>query len=562
MKGIAIQDADTKSADNAANIAESERNTSQSIGKNSGYSHVIVDKDGNIISYTLDSFGTELAGSKGTLAKNYNLVWKQGGDSHQLDKVYTAANTASTIDAKSGALQAATDTASKITVNNSSFKINPLALTVTVTGKRYYGDTMAQGYTTGGTLENGKYNITVTPATDFANGETADRVLNQENVEKMLKSLKMILMLRARTATVRLAKSASTPMSSAVRVTRLPSKATDSIRRTVRIPAVPSHWHLCYQRWHAYADHNPVDLTVNVKGESIYGNTGTTYTVTSTGAKNGETMTVDSGTLSNLVANSAAGSYTANEWTDTTGATTSKATTASGKYLNTAELRSGKKAADGEDTDKGIYTVQLKAGENIDGSNLSTFNSNNYNITYRTTQVIKPEKLTITIDGTKVYGSQPTSLTTGNMNITSGELATGDSLAGLAIADNMGQLTDVGTYRHNWSQSAGLNGNTISAESYTYDTAVGTNQAGNKDVASGSPARRRTIRHSTSITTMSISSRPMKSRSVRSSSILRVLRSTEIQRLATPIRLRRWTRLVIQKKALLAIRSSIRRTSR
>lgn len=189
MKGIAIQDADTKSADNAANIAESERNTSQSIGKNSGYSHVIVDKDGNIISYTLDSFGTELAGSKGTLAKNYNLVWKQGGDSHQLDKVYTAANTASTIDAKSGALQAATDTASKITVNNSSFKINPLALTVTVTGKRYYGDTMAQGYTTGGTLENGKYNITVTPATDFANGETADRVLNQENVEKMLKSL-------------------------------------------------------------------------------------------------------------------------------------------------------------------------------------------------------------------------------------------------------------------------------------------------------------------------------------------------------------------------------------
>lgn len=65
MTGIAIQDADTKSADNAANATEP--GTSQSIGKNSGYSHVIVDKDGKILSYTLDSFGTKLAGSEGTL---------------------------------------------------------------------------------------------------------------------------------------------------------------------------------------------------------------------------------------------------------------------------------------------------------------------------------------------------------------------------------------------------------------------------------------------------------------------------------------------------------------
>ena len=114
----------TGSANNAANVNTSE--TSKSIEKtdeNGGYSHVIVDEKGNILSYTLDSFGTKLAGSEGTLAKNYNLVWKQGGDSHQLDKVYTAAGTSSTIDA-TGELQAATDTSSKITVNNSSFKIN------------------------------------------------------------------------------------------------------------------------------------------------------------------------------------------------------------------------------------------------------------------------------------------------------------------------------------------------------------------------------------------------------------------------------------------------------
>lgn len=196
---------------------------------------------------------------------------------------------------------------------------------------------------------------------------------------------------------------------------------------------------------------NPVDLTVNVKGESTYGKTDTTYTVTSTGAKNGENIVAGSETKSNLAANASAGSYTANAWTDKTGATTSKAPTQSGKYLNTAARRAEQSSDNGTATDKGIYQVQLAAGTNTDGSGLSTFSANNYNITYRTTQVVNPAKLAITIDGTKVYGSQPSSLTAGNMTIASGELAHGDSLNGLNVADNMGQLTDAGPHRYRYS---------------------------------------------------------------------------------------------------------------
>lgn len=518
MTGVAIQDAGTQSADNAANIAESERNTSQSIGKNSGYSHVIVDKDGNILSYTLDSLGTKIAGkdSTGTLAKNYNLVWKQGGDSNKLDKVYTTATT-NQIDGN-GALQATTDTVNKITVNNSSFKINPLplALTVTVIGQRDYGDSMnAQSYTTDGTAGKDQYNISVTG--DFANGETAGSVLNKDNVEKMLESLENDTdatrensngetgKISRYTDVKRNANDKSKIDSYSLNVGSTDTSSTITLASDVtkdgeKIVSIKhandsdkehgfnvlnkdNYDYVINDGTHTLAI-NPVDLTVDIKGESTYGKTDTKYTVTSIGAKNGETMTVDGGTLSNLVANSAAGSYTANEWTDTTGATTSKATAASGKYLNTAKLRNRKTTTDGEYTDKGIYTVQLKAGENIDGSNLSTFNSNNYNITYYTTQVINPEKLTITIDGTKVYGSQPTDSLTmdNNVRITSGKLADGDSLAGMTISDNMGPLTDVGTYHHNWSMYAGGN---VPAESYTYEDADGNSHTVDKDKALG-----------------------------------------------------------------------------
>ncbi|WP_288851288.1 hypothetical protein [uncultured Mitsuokella sp.] len=521
MTGVAVQEG-TTSAEKAKNVTDPE--TSKSIGKDSGYSHVIVDEDGKILSYTLDTFGTELAGkdASGTLARNYNLIWKQGGSSHQLDKAYTASNTPSTID-RNGVLQAATDTANKITVNNSSFKIDPLALTVTVTGQRDYGDSMAQDYTTGERTETGKYNLTVTG--DFANGEKADSVLDTDNVKKMLASLENDETKGDGAATRENSNGADGKIS---RYTDVKRKADDpsqidSYRLNVGSTDTSSTITLAsdvqkdasgkvtsikhanqadsshgfnvlndnnYDYVVSEGSHrltiNPVDLTVNVKGESTYGKADTTYTVTSTGAKtkNGETIVAGSETKSNLAANAAAGSYTADAWTDKTGAITSKAPTQSGKYLNTAALRAGQSSDDGTDTEKGIYTVQLAAGANTDGSGLSTFSANNYNITYKTTQVVNPAKLTITIDGTKVYGSQPTGLTAGSMTITSGELAQDDSLKGLTVDDNMGQLTDAGTYRHNWSQSAGLNGNAISAESYTYDTVDGMNQTGSQDAAS------------------------------------------------------------------------------
>ena len=518
MTGRAIQGADTKSADNAVNVTAPDK--SQSIGKDSGYSHVIVDEKGNILSYTLDSFGTKLTGkdSTGTLAKNYNLVWKQGGDSHQLDKVYTADNTASRIDAN-GVLQEAADDSNKITVNNSSFKINPLPLAVTVTGQRDYGDSMnAQSYTTDGTAGKGQYNITVTG--DFANNETANRVLDQDNVKKMLESLEndetkgegaatrensngkegkiskytdvkrnvdnkskidsysLNVGSTDTSSTITLASNIQTDAEGKVTSIEHADKADSS--HGFNVLNDDNYDYVISDGTHTLTI-NPVNLTVDVKGESTYGKTDTKYTVTGTGAKNGETMTVDNGTLSNLAANSAAGSYTANEWTDKTGAATSTASAKSGKYLNTAELRSGTSPTAGTDTDKGIYTVQLGAGENIDGSGLSTFSANNYNITYHTTQVINPEKLTITIDGTKVYGSQSADLTSDAAKITG--VVSGDAVPNVKITDNMNQtLMDAGTYHHDWSSYAG---SSDKKESYTYVDTDGKSHTVDKDKAFG-----------------------------------------------------------------------------
>ena len=518
MTGMAIQDADTAPKDYAANVTDPK--TSKSIGKDSGYSHVIVDKDGKILSYTLDTFGTKLAGkdASGTLAKNYKLVWKQGGNSNKLDKVYTTAAT-NQIDGN-GALQATTDTVNKITVNNSSFKINPLALTVTVTGQRDYGNTMDAKYyttTTDGTIETGKYNLKVTG--DFANGETADSVLDEDNVKKMLASLendetqgdgaatrensngkdgqisrytdvkrkeadksqidsyRLNVGSADTSSTITLASEVQTDASGNITSIKHANQADSS--HGFNVLNDDNYDYVVSEGSHTLTI-NPVNLTVNVKGESTYGKADTTYTVTSTGAKNGETIVAGSETRSNLAANAAAGSYTADAWTDTTGAATST-TAASGKYLNTAALRAGQSSDNGTATDKGIYQVQLAAGENTDGSGLSTFSANNYNITYQTTQVVHPEKLTIAIGGTKVYGSQPTGLTAGSMKITSGELAHGDSLNGLTVADNMGQPTDAGTYRHNWSIYAG---GSVSAESYTYTDADGQTHTGDSTATS------------------------------------------------------------------------------
>lgn len=513
MTGVAIQEAGTTSADKAANFTDPE--TLKSIGKDSGYSHVIVDRDGKILSYTLDSFGTELAGkdASGTLAKNYNLVWKQGGSSHQLDKVYTAAGTNSTIDDK-GVLQAAKDT-SKITVKNSSFKIDPLALTVTVTGQRDYGDTMTTNYKTDGTAGKDAYNIALTGS--FANGETAGSVLNEDNVKKMLASLENDAKgdgaatrensngkdgkISRYTDVKRKEDNKSQIDSYSLNVGSTDTSSTITLASDVQKDAngkVTSIKH-ADSKEHGFnvlndgnydyvvseGSHrltiNPVDLTVNVKGESTYGKADTTYTVTSTEAKNRETLVAGSETKSNLAANSPAGSYTADGWTDTTGAATSTAA-ASGKYLNTAALRAGQSSDNGTDTDKGIYQVQLAAGTNTDSSGLSTFSANNYNITYHTTQVVHPEKLTIAINGTKVYGSQSDALTSDAVRIT-GAAFEDDLPSVTRISDNMNQtLMDAGTYHHDWSSYAGIQDK---KESYTYVDTEGNSYTAAQDKAFG-----------------------------------------------------------------------------
>lgn len=518
MTGVAVQDAGTTSADEAeAENVTDDPKTSKSIGKDSGYSHIIVDADGHILSYTLTALGTKIAGkdSTGILAKNYNLVWKQGGSSHQLDKAYTAAGTNSAIDGN-GVLQAATDTTNKITVNNSSFKIDPLALTVTVTGQRDYGDSMdAQHYTTDGSAGKGAYNIALTGS--FANGETADSVLNEANVKKMLASLENDAKgdgaatrensngkagkISRYTDVKRKAEDKSQIDSYSFNVGSTDTSSTITLASDVQKDAngkVTSIKH-ADSKEHGFnvlndnnydyvvseGSHrltiNPVDLTVTVKGESTYGKTDTTYTVTSNEAKNRETIVAGSETKSNLEANSPAGSYTANGWTDTTGAATSTAA-ASGKYLNTAALRAGQSSDAGTDTDKGIYQVQLAAGTNTDGSGLSTFSANNYNITYQTTQVVHPAKLTITIDGTKVYGSQSDALTSDAVRIT-GAAFEDDLPSVTRISDNMNQtLMDAGTYHHDWSSYAGIQDK---KESYTYVDTEGNSYTAAQDKAFG-----------------------------------------------------------------------------
>ena len=225
---------------------------------------------------------------------------------------------------------------------------------------------------------------------------------------------------------------------------------------------------------------NPVDLTVDVKGESTYGKTDTKYTVTDViGAKNNERPTVGDATKSNIEDTSAAGSYTVT-WMDKNGTdVSSPADDVMGEYLTTAERRSDNASSiTGKKTADGIRTVKLVAGKNDDNSGLSTFNSNNYNITYHTTQVINPEKLTITIDGTKVYGSRSASDAAKITGIVSG-----DAVPNVKITDNMNQtLMDAGTYHHDWSSYAGISDK---KESYTYVDTDGNSYTVDKDKAFG-----------------------------------------------------------------------------
>lgn len=489
------------------------------------YTHVLVDKDGKPIGYKVTSFASSNKDADGTIQlyfkassdttntadknmqaavdkfnKNYKLVWKEGGT---YDKVYTIGDPEKPTPSGDAGIKTETD---GLKVNDSTFTILPKTATVTITGNRQYGDTMSTQYTTDGTAKAGHYNIA---AEGLASGDSLSDILNTAHVENMLSSIENQTTegkdapthknsngadgkISKYTDVKRNAKDKSTIDSYSLNVGSTDTSSTITLASKVKTDAEGKVTSIEHADKNVLNDNNydyiindgthtltinPVDLTVDVKGESTYGKTDTKYTVTDViGAKNNERPTVGDATKSNIEDTSAAGSYTVT-WMDKNGTdVSSPADDVMGEYLTTAERRSDNASSiTGKKTADGIRTVKLVAGKNDDNSGLSTFNSNNYNITYHTTQVINPEKLIITIDGTKVYGSQPTGLTTGNMNITSGELATDDSLAGLTIANNMGQLTDVGTYYHTWSMYAGGN---VPAEKYTYKDVDGQTHAG------------------------------------------------------------------------------------
>ena len=499
MTGRAVQAADTDNAVKAKNVTSPTEVRSIGNDKDSGYLHVIVDGNGKILSYTVDVLDRQLAGtSDSTLAKNYNLIWKKAGS-------YTV--TAQERTSSDAPIQQGEQ---DITVQNSSYRIDPLKLTVTVTGQRDYGDSMNEvlSYTTDGTAGKDQYNISVTG--DFANGETADSVLNKDNVESMLESLENDTdatrensngetgKISKYTDVKRNAKDKSKIDSYNLNVDSKDTSSTITLASKVKTDAEGKVTSIEHADKNVLNDNNydyvitdgthtltinPASMTVDVKGESTYGKTNTTYTVTDVeGAKNNERPTVGDATKSNIEDKSAAGSNTVT-WQDKTGAgTSSAADDVKGKYLTTAERRSeNADALAGKETADGIRTVKLVAGKNNDNSGLSTFNSNNYNITYHTTQVINPEKITITIDGTKVYGSQSAGLTSDAAKITG--IVSGDAVPNVKITDNMNQtLIDAGTYHHDWSSYAGISDK---KESYTYVDTDGNSHMVDKDNASG-----------------------------------------------------------------------------
>lgn len=509
-------------ANDAANKQDDTIRSITGGNSDSTYSHVIVDKDGNVIGYKLSSLGLSsddklsLADTAKNAAfkNNYKLVWKPQVQAGTDGKGTILSSQTTTASVKDAAGTVSTNTAKTVNVGASTLTINPVALTVTVIGQRDYGDSMnAQSYTTDGTAGKDQYNISVTG--DFANGETADSVLNKDNVEKMLESLENDTdatrensngetgKISRYTDVKRNANDKSKIDSYSLNVGSTDTSSTITLASDVtkdgeKIVSIKhandsdkehgfnvlnkdNYDYVISDGTHTLTI-NPVDLTVDVKGESTYGNTGTTYTVTNvTGAKNNERPTIDNATKLNpdIEAKSPAGSYTTN-WQDKTGAgTSSAANDVKGKYLTTAERRSeNADALAGKETADGIRTVKLVAGKNNDNSGLSTFNSNNYNITYHTTQVINPEKLTITIDGTKVYGSRSASDAAKITGIVSG-----DAVPNVIITDNMNQtLMDAGTYHHDWSSYAGISDK---KESYTYVDTDGKSHTVDKDKASG-----------------------------------------------------------------------------
>lgn len=174
-------------ANDAANKQDDTIRSITGGNSDSTYSHVIVDKDGNVIGYNLSSLGLSsddklsLADTaKNTAFKtNYKLVWKPQVQAGTDGKETILSSQTTTASVKDAAGTVSTNTAKTVNVGASTLTINPVALTVTVIGQRDYGDSMnAQSYTTDGTAGKDQYNISVTG--DFANGETADSIMDPE----------------------------------------------------------------------------------------------------------------------------------------------------------------------------------------------------------------------------------------------------------------------------------------------------------------------------------------------------------------------------------------------
>jgi filamentous hemagglutinin family protein len=141
-------------ADDAANKKDT---TIRSItGGNSAdaYSHVIVDSTGKVIGYNLSLLGlssdanlslTDTA--KNTAFKtNYKLVWKPQVQAGTDGKGTILSPQTTTASVKDTAGTVSTNTAKTVNVGASTLTINPVALTVEVTGKREYGHTMGTDY--------------------------------------------------------------------------------------------------------------------------------------------------------------------------------------------------------------------------------------------------------------------------------------------------------------------------------------------------------------------------------------------------------------------------------
>ena len=141
-------------ADTAANKKDTTIRSITGGNSDGTYSHVIVDKDGQVIGYNLSSLGlsaddklslTDTA-KNAAFKNNYKLVWKpqvqvaDGKGTIQSQQTTTASVKDVATDAVS------TNSARTVDVGASTLTINPVNLTVEVTGKREYGHTMGTDY--------------------------------------------------------------------------------------------------------------------------------------------------------------------------------------------------------------------------------------------------------------------------------------------------------------------------------------------------------------------------------------------------------------------------------